>query len=195
MPPRRIIPGEGAKYQNVVAYKADLHLKTSESSQKLLQQLKNQALQHICKRCREKIECASSKCFFVSFRFMQEKIFPSLSFATLCFPRRRERRRRRERLTSHHRAGKFKYGKYKHKKSASVQKCQNCVKATVKLRYRKLCPPCAQETGRCPQCSKSQKEQELEDRMKRNSSGEENEEEDTTDDEAYVEEGIVITRR
>jgi hypothetical protein len=87
MPPRRIIPGEGAKYQNVVAYKADLHLKTSESSQKLLQQLKNQALQHICKRCREKIECASSKCFFVSFRFMQEKIFPSLSFATLCFPR------------------------------------------------------------------------------------------------------------
>ena len=30
--------------------------------------------------------------------------------------------------------------------------------------------------------------------MKRNSSGEENEE-DTTDDEAYVEEGIVITRR
>jgi hypothetical protein len=27
MPPRRIIPGEGAKYQNVVAYKADLHLK------------------------------------------------------------------------------------------------------------------------------------------------------------------------
>ena len=147
MPPRRIIPGEGAKYQNVVAYKADLHLKTSESSQKLLQQLKNQALQHVCKRCREKIEW------------------------------------------------KFKYGKYKHKKSASVQKCQNCVKATVKLRYRKLCPPCAQETGRCPQCSKSQKEQELEDRMKRNSSGEENEEEDTTDDEAYIEEGIVITRR
>ena len=85
--------------------------------------------------------------------------------------------------------------KYKHKKSASVQKCQNCVKATVKLRYRKLCPPCEQETGRCPQCSKSQKQQELEDRMKRNSSGEENEEEDTTDDEAYVEEGIVITRR
>jgi hypothetical protein len=31
--------------------------------------------------------------------------------------------------------------------------------------------------------------------MKRNSSGEENEEEDTTDDEAYVDEGIVITRR
>ena len=31
--------------------------------------------------------------------------------------------------------------------------------------------------------------------MKRNSSGEENEEEDTRDDEAYVEEGIVITRR
>ena len=31
--------------------------------------------------------------------------------------------------------------------------------------------------------------------MKRNSSGEENEEEDTMDDEAYVEEGIVITRR
>ena len=59
----------------------------------------------------------------------------------------------------------------------------------MKLRYRKLCPPCAQETGRCPQCSKSQKEQELEDRMKRNSSGEENEEEDTTDDEAYIEEG------
>ena len=28
--------------------------------------------------------------------------------------------------------------------------------------------------------------------MKRNSSGEENEEEDTTDDEAYVEEGIVV---
>ena len=31
--------------------------------------------------------------------------------------------------------------------------------------------------------------------MKRNSNGEENEEEDTTDDEAYIEEGIVITRR
>jgi len=84
MPPRRIIPGEGAKYQNVVAYKADLHLKTSESSQKLLQQLKNQALQHICKRCREKIECASSKCFFVS--FYARKHFPFSLFRDALFP-------------------------------------------------------------------------------------------------------------
>ena len=58
MPPRRLTPGEGAKYQNAVAYKADLHVKTSESAQKLLASLKNQALQNICKRCREKIECA-----------------------------------------------------------------------------------------------------------------------------------------
>ena len=58
MPPRRLIPGEGAKYQNAVAYKADLHVKTSESAAKLLASLKNQALQNICKRCREKIECA-----------------------------------------------------------------------------------------------------------------------------------------
>jgi hypothetical protein len=153
MPPRRLIPGEGAKYQNAVAYKADLHVKTSESAQKLLASLKNQALQNICKRCREKIEW------------------------------------------------KFKYGKYKHKKSASLLKCQNCEKSTVKLRYRKLCLSCAQESGRCPQCSKSQKEQELEDRAKREVANdgeereEEEEEEETTDDEAYEEEGIVITRR
>jgi hypothetical protein len=98
--------------------------------------------------------------------------------------------------------GKFKYGKYKHKKSASLLKCQNCEKSTVKLRYRKLCLSCAQESGRCPQCSKSQKEQELEDRAKRDVANngeereeEEEEEEETTDDEAYEEEGIVITRR
>jgi hypothetical protein len=71
----------------------------------------------------------------------------------------------------------------------------------VKLRYRKLCLSCAQESGRCPQCSKSQKEQELEDRAKREVANdgeereEEEEEEETTDDEAYEEEGIVITRR
>ena len=62
MPPRRLIPGEGAKYQNAVAYKADLHVKTSESAQKVLASLKNQALQNICKRCREKIECALFCC-------------------------------------------------------------------------------------------------------------------------------------
>jgi hypothetical protein len=103
--------------------------------------------------------------------------------------------------TTHTHAGKFKYGKYKHKKSASLLKCQNCEKSTVKLRYRKLCLSCAQESGRCPQCSKSQKEQELEDRAKREVANdgeereEEEEEEETTDDEAYEEEGIVITRR
>ena len=103
---------------------------------------------------------------------------------------------------THTNTGKFKYGKYKHKKSASLLKCQNCEKSTVKLRYRKLCLSCAQESGRCPQCSKSQREQELEDRAKRDVANdgeekeeEEEEEEETTDDEAYEEEGIVITRR
>ena len=105
-------------------------------------------------------------------------------------------------IFSHTNTGKFKYGKYKHKKSASLLKCQNCEKSTVKLRYRKLCLSCAQESGRCPQCSKSQREQELEDRAKRDVANdgeekeeEEEEEEETTDDEAYEEEGIVITRR
>jgi len=248
MPPRRLIPGEGAKYQNAVAYKADLHVKTSESAQKVLASLKNQALQNICKRCREKIECAlfCCRCFcrrkyrytcayafrvfghfvvvvvvvvvvgWVStvslFSFAISFISSlSLSLCVCVFLSTSGRDAHISKLTrashifsrtqQHTHAGKFKYGKYKHKKSASLLKCQNCEKSTVKLRYRKLCLSCAQESGRCPQCSKSQKEQELEDRAKREVANdgeereEEEEEEETTDDEAYEEEGIVITRR
>jgi len=248
MPPRRLIPGEGAKYQNAVAYKADLHVKTSESAQKVLASLKNQALQNICKRCREKIECAlfCCRCFCrrkyrytcaYAFRVFGHFVVVvvvvvvgwvstvslfsfaisfylslSLSLCVCVFLSTSGRDAHISKLTrashifsrtqQHTHAGKFKYGKYKHKKSASLLKCQNCEKSTVKLRYRKLCLSCAQESGRCPQCSKSQKEQELEDRAKREVANdgeereeEEEEEEETTDDEAYEEEGIVITRR
>ena len=70
----------------------------------------------------------------------------------------------------------------------------------MNLRYRKLCDACAKESGRCPQCSRNQAEQEKYDRQKPRgdgdgASGDEEEENDaSTDDEEYEADGIVITR-